>query len=371
MPRKECFVDFNTLERFITGAFRAAGVPEVDAEICADVLISADKHGIDTHGIARLKLIYLDRIRSGQINPKAEMKMIREGKTSAVIDAQNGMGQVVSKKAMRIAMDKAKQFGMGMAVVRNSNHYGIAGYYVRMAAEAGLIGITGTNARPSVAPTFGVEPMLGTNPLAFGMPTDEPFPFILDCATSAVQRGKIELLAARNKPVPKSLVIGADGRQRSDSKKILVDLIQGKAALLPIGGAGEETGGHKGYGYATVVEILSSALAGGAFLTGLNGLGPDKKTVPYGFGHFFIAVDVSTFTDPESFRKTTGDILRALRASRRAPGKKRIFTAGEKEYVAWMERKEKGLKLDAVLQKEILGLKKLYQLNQFRFSFEK
>jgi L-2-hydroxycarboxylate dehydrogenase (NAD+) len=370
MPSPECLIDFATLERFMADALHAAGVPEKGAAVCADVISAADKFGIDSHGVNRFKSIYMDRIASGQIDPKAEFEIIRQGPTTAVVDGRNGMGQVVSKAAMQIAIDKAKQFGMGMAAVRNSNHYGIAGYYVRMAADAGMIGITGTNARPSVAPIFGVEPMLGTNPLAFGMPTDEAFPFILDCATSATQRGKIELRARQGRNVPEGLVIGSDGKARTDAAGILSDLVTGKASLLPLGGSDEETGGHKGYGYAVTVEILCAALAGGAFLKDLNGFGADGKTAPYGFGHFFMAVDVSAFTEPPQFRKSAGDILRALRGSRKAPGRERIYTAGEKEHIAWLERKDKGVRVDASLQREILDVRNRYALNRYRFPFE-
>jgi LDH2 family malate/lactate/ureidoglycolate dehydrogenase len=370
MPIKKCLIGFSALERFMANALTAAGVSEPDAAICADVISAADKFGIDSHGVSRFKSIYMDRIRSGQIDPKGKSEIVREGPATAVMDGRNGMGQVVSKRAMQTAIDKAKQLGMGMVSVRNSNHYGIAGYYVRMAAEAGMIGITGTNARPSVAPIFGVEPMFGTNPLAFGLPTDESFPFILDCATSAAQRGKIELRARQGKDIPKGWVIGSDGKARTDSAVILHDLITGEASLLPLGGSEEETGGHKGYGYAVTVEILSSALAGGAFLQNLNGIGADGKKIPFGFGHFFIAMDVSAFADLGRFKKSAGDILRALRGSRKAPGKKRIYTAGEKETIAWTERAGRGVELDEALQKELLEIKNYYHLNEFHFPFE-
>jgi L-2-hydroxycarboxylate dehydrogenase (NAD+) len=270
---------------------------------------------------------------------------------------------------MTDAISRARRYGTGMSAVRNSNHYGIAGYYVALAAGEGMIGITGTNARPSVAPTFGAEPMFGTNPLAFGIPTDEPFPFVIDCATSASQRGKIEVHARLNRPVPDGWAVGRNGRPMHDAGSILDGLKTGDASLVPLGGQGETTGGHKGYGYATVVEILSSALAGGAFLTALDGTAPDGSASALGFGHFFIAVDVAAFADPAAFRRTAGDILRQLRASAKAPGHDRIFTAGEKEYLAWMDRREKGVRLDPPLQKELLRLKEEFGLESYRFRF--
>ncbi len=214
---------------------------------------------------------------------------------------------------MTMAIEKAKKYGMGMVVARNSCHYGIAGYYATMATDAGMIGITGTNARPSIAPTFGVENMLGTNPLTFGMPTDEEFPFVLDCATSIVQRGKIEYYARIGKDTPAGQVIGRNGEALTDSVEILDDLNTGKAALAPLGGIGEDLAGYKGYGYATVVEILSAALQQGNFLRALSGIGPNKEKIPFHLGHFFIAIDTEAFMGLEAFKKTAGDILRDLK----------------------------------------------------------
>lgn len=369
MNDKVYWIDFNTMESFMADVFRGAGVPEEDAKVCADVLITADKRGIDSHGIGRLKPIYYDRIKLGIQNPVTNFEVVKEGPTTAVIDGHNGMGHVISKKAMQMAIDKAKKYGMGMVAVRNSTHYGIAGYYALMAVEQGCIGITGTNARPSIAPTFGVENMLGTNPLTFGMPTDEEFPFVLDCATSITQRGKIEVYDRAGKELPKGWVIDENGNARTDTHQILQDLVKGTAALTPLGGIGEETAGYKGYGYATVVEILSSALQGGAFLKGLLGF-ENGKPVPYRLGHFFIAIDVSAFIELDKFKKITGDILRQLRASKKAPGQERIYTAGEKEYLAYQYRKDKGVPVNEALQKDMIALKKELGLSKYSFPFE-
>jgi LDH2 family malate/lactate/ureidoglycolate dehydrogenase len=348
-------VDFAIMEHFMVDALVASGVPVEDAKICAEVLITADKFGIDSHGFNRLKPIYIDRIREGILNPVTHIEVIRESPTTAVVDGHNGMGHVIAKHSMQMAIDKAQKYGMGMVAVRNSTHYGIAGYYALMAAKENMIGISGTNARPSIAPTFGVENMLGTNPLTFALPTDEDFPFLLDCATSVSQRGKIELYARQKKDVPKGWVIDENGESKTDSQEILQDLIHEKAALAPLGGIGEETAGYKGYGYATVVEILSSALQSGSYMKMLLGL-KDGKKIPYPLGHFFIAIDINAFTEPDEFKKITGDILRELRASKKMPGHNRIFTAGEKEYLVWLERKDKGVPLSAALQSEIKNL---------------
>jgi len=363
------FIPFEVLEKFMVNVMVKAGIPEEDAKIVGDVLIQADKLGFDSHGVNRLKSIYLDRIKEGILNPVTNYKIVKEGPTTAVIDGQNGMGHVISYNAMKMAIDKAKKYGMGMVTVRNSSHFGFAGYYPLMAVSENMIGITGTNARPSIAPTFGVENMLGTNPMTYGIPSDESFPFLLDCATSITQRGKVELYAREGKDLPKGWVIDENGESKVNSSEVLEDLIAGKAALTPLGGAGEETAGYKGYGYATVVEILSAALQQGSFLKMLIGF-KDGKKVPYNIGHFFIVIDISAFTDPEDFKKTTGDILRELRASRKMPGQNRIYTAGEKEHDTWLERKDKGVPFNKELMEEFRGLCNIYNLKEYLHYFE-
>jgi len=362
------WVDFDLMERFMVDVFMGLGVPEEDARVCANVLITSDKRGIDSHGVNRLKPIYYDRIKIGIQFPVTEIEILKDGPATAVLDGHHGMGHVIGNKANNMAIEKARKFGMGMVTVRNSTHYGIAGYYPLKAIEAGMIGITGTNARPSVAPTFGVENMLGTNPLTFGFPTDEEFPFVLDCATPITQRGKIEYYARLGKDTPAGWVIDKDGRARTDTLQILEDLKTGVAAFTPLGGIGEEMGGYKGYGYCTVVEILSAALQAGSFLKMLSG-SEDGKRVPYCLGHFFMVVDPEAFMGLESFKKTAGDILRTLRDSRRMPGQDRIYTAGEKEHLAWLERKDKGVPVNRSVQKEILQMRDELGLSQYRFPF--
>jgi LDH2 family malate/lactate/ureidoglycolate dehydrogenase len=363
------FVDWKTMENFVSDVFKGYGVPEEDARICTDVLLESDRLGIESHGVNRFKPIYLDRIKAGIQKPVTEFEIIKETPTTAVVDGHDGMGQVVGYRSMQMAIKKAKTYGMGMVAARNSTHYGIAGYYAIMAAKAGCIGITGTNARPSIAPTFGVENMLGTNPLTFGMPTDEGFPFLLDCATSITQRGKIEYYARIGKDTPAGMVIGRDGSALTDSDSILLRLNDGSAALAPLGGIGDELAGYKGYGYATVVEILSAALQAGSCLKMLTGM-QDGKKVPYRLGHFFIAIDTEAFMGLDSFRKTAGGILRSLRASQKAPGSERIYTAGEKEHLVWLERKDKGVPINEAVQKEMISIRDELNLNQYRFPFE-
>ena len=369
MTETRPYIPWKLIGDFMTDAFIAAGVPEEDAPICADVLMESDRRGIESHGCNRFKPIYIDRINAGIQKPVTEYEVLKDTPTTLVVDAHDGMGMVASWKAMKTIIEKAKKYGMGMAAIRNSTHYGIAGYWAGMASKEGLIGITGTNARPSIAPTFGVENMLGTNPLTFSMPTDEPFDFVLDCATSITQRGKIEYYARSGKDTPAGTVIGRDGSALTDSEYILEALTKGEAALAPLGGIGEDLAGYKGYGYATVVEILSAALQGGSFLKALSGYDADGIKQPYHLGHFFMVIDPDFFMGRDVFRKTTGDILRALRDSQKAPGKERIYTAGEKEYLVWLERKDKGVPVGEAVQKELIAVRDMYRL-PYTFPFE-
>ncbi len=364
------YIPWDMVDDFMTAVFMKVGVPEEDARLCADVLMESDRRGIESHGCNRFKPIYIDRINDGILNPVTKIDIIKETPTTAVLDANDGMGMVASKKAMDMCIEKAHQYGMGMVAVRNSSHYGIAGYWATMAVKENMIGITGTNARPSVAPTFGVDAMMGTNPLTFGMPTDEPFPFMLDCATSITQNGKIEYYARIGHETPAGMVITRDGGTVTDSEEALKMIRSNEAALVTLGGIGETLGGYKGYGYTAVVEILSAALQGGIFMRALTGKDADGNKQPYHLGHFFMAIDPEAFMGAEEFKKTTGEILRELRASSKMPGQDRIYTAGEKEYDVWMERKDKGVPITEAVQKEFIAMRDQYGLTQFKFPFE-
>ena len=364
------YVDWNLISSFMVDVFKAYGVPEEDAKICTDVLLESDRRGIESHGCNRFKPIYLDRIKNGTLLPKTEIEILKETPTTVVMDAHNGMGMVASHKMMEMLIEKAKKYGMAGGTIKNSTHYGIAGYWSTMAEKAGMIGITGTNARPSVAPTWGVEPMMGTNPLTFTMPTDEEFPFNFDCATSTIQNGKIEFYERSGKETPAGLVVTEDGKTETDSGKILKDMRAGKCALLPVGGLGEETGGYKGYGFTTIVEILSAALAGGPYMKELSGKDENGNNKMYRLGHFFFVINPEFFMGLDTFEHTTGGILRGLRDSKKAPGAERIYTAGEKEHLAWLDRKDKGVPVGESIQKEFIALRDELNL-PYHFPFEK
>ncbi|MBY9007813.1 MAG: Ldh family oxidoreductase [Candidatus Lokiarchaeota archaeon] len=361
------YLEVELLRSFIEDVFIKLNLSHKDAEIIADVLITSDLRGIDTHGVQRL-MTYYERITNGIYNPKTKIDIVTESPTTAVIDGNCSMGHVIAYNAMKLAIKKAKKYGMGAVAVRNSTHFGIAGYYSLMAIKEGMIGIVTTNATPAVPPTFGIEPMLGTNPLTAGAPTDDRFPFLIDCATSIIQKGKIELFNRENLYLPEGVVLDHNGNPERDAGKIMKDLRNYQAALMPIGGEGGKASGYKGYGYSTLVEILSSALQEGVCLKETAGIEENGKTY-LKVGHFFLAMNVKNFIPLKQFKKNTGKIMRSLRKSKKAPGKKRIYTAGEKEYEAESERKKIGIPVGKSIQNDIKRIQKELKLNKYKFSF--
>lgn len=369
MPENTVHLPIETIENFIRDTFIKLGVPADDAKLCSEVLITSDLMGIQSHGIGRLRYYY-DRITSGRHRVVTNIQVIRESPTTVVLDGQHGMGMVIARRAMQMAIEKARDYGMGSAAVRNSTHFGIAGYYPLMAVKEGMIGMAVTNASPSMAPTFGVQPMMGTNPIAFGAPTDEAFPFLFDAATPIIQRGKVEVYEREEKQMPSGWVVDENNQPMTDPGEVMKALKSGAACLLPLGGEGETLGGHKGYGLGTMVEILSASLQSGSFLTHTLSKNPDGSDRPNCIGHFFMAMNIEAFTDLEEFKKTSGDMLRELRASRRAPGQTRIYTAGEKEFENEKRVRAEGVPIVPNLQKDMLFIKKQLGLSDHRFSFE-
>ena len=370
MSEQKQYLPIELLRAFIKDVFIQDGVPAEDAEFCSDVLIASDLKGIESHGIGRLRY-YHQRIQSGQHLPTTQFEIIRESPTTAVVDGHHGMGMIIARRAMQMAIDKARTYGMGSVAVRNSTHFGIAGYYSNMAALQGMIGLTVTNARPATCPTFGTQPLLGTNPIAFAAPSNDEFPFLYDGATPIIQRGKVEVLARAGEPVTAGWLIDKNNQPLTDAEEILNLLTKGDAAFLPLGGEGEAMGGHKGYGLSTMVEILSAALQSGSFLMGLTGIGQNGEAVPFRVGHFFMAINIEAFCPLEEFKKTTSAILNDLRNSRKAPGQARIFTAGEKEFEKEKLVRTQGVPINPNLQKDLLFLQKELGLFQYKFSFKK
>jgi L-2-hydroxycarboxylate dehydrogenase (NAD+) len=346
------FISVDAIQQFMIDVFEALGTPRDEAQICADVLITSDLRGIESHGVGRLKYYY-DRIQAGVQFTTTEVEIVKETETTAVIDGHHGMGHVIAHRAMRLAMDKARAYGLGAVAVRNGTHFGIAGYYPLMAAQEGMMGLCVTNARPAQSPTFGTEPMLGTNPIAFAAPSDLDYPFCFDAATSISQRGKVEVAARAGKPLPEGVIIDPEGQPLTDPERILADLGKATAAFLPLGGAGEELAGYKGYSLAAMVEILSASLCGGVFMKDLLGFAPDGSRRPYMLGHFFLAIDVEHFIPLELSKQITGAIMRVLQDSRKAPGQDRIYVAGEKEHEKEEIVRKRGIPVNQNLRREL------------------
>ncbi len=361
------YLPVDVLQSFMQEVFIKLGVPEEDAQICSDVLIASDLKGIESHGIGRLKMYY-DRIKTGIQNPVTNIDVLRDKYATAVWDGNNGMGQVISKKAMQTAIDKAEKYGLGAVAVRNSTHFGICGYYAEMAIRQNMIGLVFSNARPSICPTNGVSPILGTNPICFGAPTDLPYPFLYDAATSISQRGKVEQLAREEKETPLGWAIDLEGKPYTDTKGLLIDLLKQKAAMLPLGGTEEITGSHKGYGLATAVEILCASLQKGNYLNGLMGEDENGKPAPYRLGHFFMAINIEFFTDLDNFKNITTSICKDLQNSQLFPGKNRIYVAGEKEYEIEQKVRKQGIPIIPNLEKNLQIIQKELNLNLQDFA---
>jgi LDH2 family malate/lactate/ureidoglycolate dehydrogenase len=361
-------VPVNDLVDFMVLALEKMGVPREDAKIIADVLITADLWGVRSHGVAHLKM-YHERIKIGLQLPVTNWKVVKETPTTAVIDGGNGMGMVVGWHAMRMAISKAQKLGLGAVAVRNSSHYGVAGYYPLMAVKEGLVGMSVSNAHPSTAPTFGTEPMLGTNPIAVAVPTDEPFPYMYDAATSVIPRGKIEIAARAGKPIPEGWVIDAQGNFVTDSSQIIAEMNRNQMALLPLGGSGEFMGGHKGYGLSTFVEIFSAAFQNGAYLSMLHDKDHAGNTQFLRIGHFFMAINVEDFIPLDEFKRITGSMMRELRGSRKAIEQPRIYTAGEKEYFNTLQNQAQGIEITPGVQKALNTLRKELGIDGFDLGF--
>jgi len=368
MAEKNIYVPVENLTNFMIDALIAMGVPGDDAKIVADVLITADRWGIRSHGVAHLRM-YNRRLKAGLHLPVTNWTIVKDTKTTAVIDGGNGMGMVVGYQAMKIAIQKARQFGMGAVAVRNSSHYGAAGYYPALATKEGMVGLSFSNAHPSIAPTFGVKPMLGTNPIAVAIPTDEEFPYLFDASTSIAPRGKIEVAARAAQPIPEGWVIGEDGKFDTDSEGMINRMNDAIAALLPVGGMGEEQGGHKGYGLATMVEIFSSAFQDGTYLWGLSDTDKDGNPQFLRIGHFFIAIDVEHFVPLPVFKQISGNILRELRTSPTALGQKRVFTAGEKEHIKEQKVEQEGVAIAPGVWEAIISLAQELNISRDSLGF--
>ena len=332
-----------SLEVFCIKVFEKLDVPTEDAEIVVDNLVSADLRGISSHGIARLRR-YVKGLQDGVMLARPEVKLVHETPATALFDGGDGLGQPVSKRAMRLAIDKASKVGAGFVTVRNSNHYGIAGYYSMMALEHDMIGFSMTNAAVLVVPTFGRNSMLGTNPISVAAPAGEERPFVLDMATSTVPRGKLEVYNRMEKPLPLGWATDEMGEPTTDGAQVLDNFVKlAGGGLLPLGGAGELFGGHKGYGLALMVDILAGVLPGAGYANNIYLKDENGKPLPANVGHFFGALRVDGFRPIDEFKATMDDIIRRMKGTPNAAGQDRVYIHGEKEYEVADDRQVHGV----------------------------
>ena len=333
-------ISYGQTRDFCIKVFRGYGFSPEESTQITDVLLDADLSGIESHGIQRL-IRYHKEVTEGLVKMDAKPQVVKDVPLAATIEGNDTMGQTLSVKAMQMAIDKAKKYGVGMVAVRNSNHYGIAGYYTRMAAEQGLIGVCMTNTEAIMVPTFGREAMLGTNPIAFSMPAS-PIPFTFDAATTVVPRGKLEVYAKRDGVIKDGWALDELGHPCTEAERVLKNII-GKTGggILPLGGAGEETSGYKGYGFGMLCEICTGILSGGLTSNHVNRT-PGRTNIC----HFFMAIDYSMFGDRQDLENALSKYLQELRESPKAEGADRIYTHGEKEFLNRKKVLEEGISVN-------------------------
>ena len=340
---------YEQLRKFCTDAFGKFGFNERECEIIVDVLLTSDLYGIESHGMQRL-VRYHKGIEKGLIKVDAKPEIVFETPVSAVIEGNDGMGQLLGHKAMTLAIEKAKTSGMAIVTVRNSNHYGIAGYYAKMACNEGLIGMSMTNSEAIMVPTFGRKAMLGSNPIAIAMPA-EPYDFFFDASTTVVTRGKLEIYNKLDKPLPDGWALDANGKGSNEAGPVLKNIVaKAGGGIMPLGGETEQSGSHKGYGYGMLCEIFTSILSMGLTSnhTHIGGKG--------GTCHGFIAIDPAVFGDPNAIREHLSTLLTELRESPKAEGAERIYTHGEKEVLAYEDRMKNGIDVNVNTVAEMVDL---------------
>lgn len=339
-------IDWKKLRAFCQSLMMKEGMNEADALVCADNLVDADLAGVESHGVSRMPN-YMKRLRTGVVSHEHRIRIREEYPASVAIDAGNVMGMVASKYAMECCMEKAKSAGSCFATVNHSNHFGRASYYVQMATEHGMIGIAGTNAPPNIAPWGSTQKWMGTNPIAVGIPTRSK-PIILDMAPSVVAMGKIILAAKLGKPIPVGWVLDPDGKPTTDP------VIGQNGTLIPIGGP-------KGSGIAIMMEIFCGILADAACGPHINHFWKDFEH-PQNVGHFFMALDVSKFTDRELFYDRVDAFVAELKSLPRKDGVSEIFMPGELEIDRAISRKANGIEMAESVYNELKTLADQYQV---------
>lgn len=336
---EELLFDPEDLKDYTVSFLTNFKVPKEEAEIIADVLISADLRGISSHGFSRLESYYGRRLSEGLIENETNLEIERETPTSIKINGNNGMGQVVGYRAMEKCIEKAEKAGLAAAAVNNSNHFGIAGYYSMMALQEDMIGVSLTNSQPLVAPTGGRGRVLGTNPISVAIPAGDQYPYVLDMATSIVPMGKVTQKKERGEKIPKGWGMDEDGEPTGDPA-----VLEEEGAIHPLGGRTEKMRGYKGYGLSLLVDIMTGVLGGASFGTDV-GDPSGKSEGKVNIGHFFAAMEVDRFRSLEEFKKDMDALQKDLKETPKTEDKDRIFIHGEKEFEEKKEREEKGVPL--------------------------
>ncbi len=340
-------VDYNALRTFCIHAFQGYGFDETQSAQITDVLLDADLSGIESHGVQRL-IRYHQEITGGLVKLDAVPEVVFETPLSAVIEGNDAMGQLLGVQAMQMAIDKAKKSGFGMVTVRNSNHYGIAGYYSKMAAEQGLIGMSMTNTEAIMVPTFGRQAMLGTNPISFAMPAS-PTIYSFDAATTVVPRGKLEVYVKRGNGLPLGWTLDENGHDSDDADRVLKNIIHKTGGgILPLGGSGDLLSGYKGYGFGMLCEIATAILSGGTTSNYVYKT-PGRANI----AHCFIALDHGMFGDKAKIEADLSKFLQEIRDSDKAEGQERIYIQGEKEAEAHVRILAGGVPLNGKTYEEM------------------
>jgi LDH2 family malate/lactate/ureidoglycolate dehydrogenase len=344
----------STLEEGCAGIFRALGIPPDEAEISAKALVVADARGIKSHGVARIKR-YADGIKAGLLKGGVEPTVLRETPVSLVLDAEGGMGLALSKRAMEDVISRAEKYGVGVCSIRNSNHFGIAGYYSEMAAKKDMIGIAMTNTAALGVPTFARQSYFGTNPIAFAAPGLGDQLFSLDMSTTTVTRGAVEVCEREGTRIPPGWAVGLDGLPTDDPVKLLEDMLYLRGGgLLPLGGAGTASGGYKGYGLAVMVDILCALCSGGVFGADVR----DSAITSARVCHFFMAIRLDLFRPPEEFKRDMSRMLNELTALAPAQGAERVYYAGLRSQEAEKRADKEGIPLNEGVWEDIQALAK-------------
>lgn len=341
------------LLEFTIKIFEKINCSQEEAKLAAKVLLSADLRGVDSHGVARLSG-YIRLWEAGRIQPKPDVRIVHETPSTAVVDGDSGLGLVVAPKAMKIAIEKAKHAGTGWVSVRNSNHFGIAGYHAMMALENDMVGIAMTNASPLVAPTYSLERLLGTNPIAVAIPADAQPPFVADFATTTAANGKLEILQRKNEDAPLGWIQDKTGVQTPDSHAL-----KSGGALLPLGGD-KEHGSHKGYCLGSIVDIFSAIFSGanyGPWVPPFVSFLPmPADPVGTGIGHFFGAMRIDAFRPADEFKSHMDNWISRFRNATPIPGAERVLIPGDPEREMEVDRLQNGIPLLPPVAKDLSEL---------------